>query len=279
MKIYGYHEGDRSEYLAQFAFSTVGHCIPVPREADYFLTDLIVHLFSRDGKVLKVNGLEFGIQIKSDTKEVPITGADARCSFFRTLRPLLIGVIGKREGDLSVYTTIHRLRLAWTDLERDVKLTFSGGTDFNAPCQAGDTRFLLGEPIIKVRLDDLDHPDSTRRSEICGLLWALLTSWVEFEVVAITGRRNFLPGVHLPLGYQTNQVFDARNLQFLPVHGRASLPSAMESGAFALKAFNEYMRLNTPGDRLSDSETAILADFQATIGDTAYHLARFPKPQ
>jgi hypothetical protein len=148
MKTYGYHEGDRSEYLAQFVFSTVGHCVPVPRKADYFLTDLIVHLFSRDRKVLNVSGLEFGIQIKSDIKDVSITGADDRCSFFRTLRPLLIGVINKLEGELSVYTTIHRLRLAWTDMERDVKLVFSGGTTFNVPHRDDDTRFLLGEPII-----------------------------------------------------------------------------------------------------------------------------------
>lgn len=240
--------------------------MPVPRQEDHFFTDLIVHLFSSpDGKSLKVSGLEFGIQIKSDIQEIAIEGEVQRRAFYRTLRPHLIGIIDKRGKELLVYTTIHRLLLAWTDQEKDVDLVFDGGTTFDLPYGVGERRFLLGEPIARIDLDQLDHDDAETRKLARRHLWSVIAAWVEFEVVAIAGRRNYFPGVHLPLGYQTNVVFDARNLHFLPVRGRASLRSALMSATLALIAFNEYMRTNELVDKLADDETEAHAHFHAEL--------------
>jgi hypothetical protein len=266
MKVCGFHEGDRSEYLALFAFSTVGHCVPVPRQEDHFFTDLIVHLFSRpQGKTLRLSGLEFGIQIKSDNQDIAIRSEDQKRAFYRSLRPHLIAIVDKRGKELRVYTTIHRLRLAWTDQEKDVDLVFDGETTFDVPYEIGKNRFLLGKPILQLDLGALDHDDAEKRDQARGLLWSVMASWVEFELVAITGRRNFFPGIHLPLGYQTNTVFDACNLYFVPVLGRTSLLSALRSGRFALSAFSEYLESNRIVDKLSSEEVDARADLHAEI--------------
>jgi hypothetical protein len=44
MKGFGWNEGDRSEYLALFAFSTIAYCSPVPRQQDKFGVDFFAHL-------------------------------------------------------------------------------------------------------------------------------------------------------------------------------------------------------------------------------------------
>ncbi len=268
MKVYGFHEGDRSEYLAQFAFSTVGHCIAVPRQADYFLTDLIVHLFSRDQGALSVTGLDFGIQIKSGTNDIPVNGKDARLCFFRTLRPFLLGVVEKRTGMLSVYTTMHRLRLAWTGLERDLTLTFAGDGSLNVPHKVGESQFPIGKPIACVCLDDLDHREDKRRMETRQTLSTMLMSWVEFETVAIICRRLHLPWILLPLGYETNVLYPAKDLYAVPVLDRGALAHATTSIITSLTAFRVYAEACFVGKTLSDGETAELSALTRALSET-----------
>lgn len=95
MKITNYHEGDRSEYLAEYALSTIGHCIKVPRQDDHFGTDFIVHLFTPDS--LKTNTLKpsgvifiFAIQIKSNLDPIVIKENDMDSWFKTFMMPFLI---------------------------------------------------------------------------------------------------------------------------------------------------------------------------------------------
>ena len=132
---------------------------------------------------------------------------------------------------------------------------------------------IRGEPIVRSNLDELDHSDEKRRKMARGLLWSVLVSWVEFEVVAITARRNFFPGVHLPLGHRTNIVSAACDLHFVPVLARTSLCSAMMSGTLSLKAFNEYLRYCGNVGELSNGEVQALTHLEDEIDETRNRLA------
>ena len=65
MKATGYHEGDRSEYMAQFAFSTVSFCTPVPRQYDRFGARFFRPSARKDGKKLVATERTVSIQVKS----------------------------------------------------------------------------------------------------------------------------------------------------------------------------------------------------------------------
>lgn len=267
LKLHGMHEGDRSEYYAAAALSAVGHVVPVVRQADFFLTDFIIQLFIPDKKVMSTTGLEFGLQNKSNEDEIPITGEQARLCFFQTMRPFFIGVFNRAARRMSIYTTIHRLLLAWTGLEQDVVLKF-GGDRFHVPDPGGDASMYLGDPIAVIELDKLDQDNSEAAHQVRRKVAAVIGRWVQVETMAIVWRRDHLPWVPLPLQYNTNEVFDFGNLEYAPVLDRAAFSGAMKSLGKSLIALTSY--LNTvvkDGPPLSDGERADRDEVSAFIAE------------
>ena len=108
LKPQGFHEGDRSEYLGQFALSTVGHWVPVPRQADHFGVDLYLQLFDEDGRNLRTTGMGCAFQLKSTNDDIHVDSTEKVMALQGLAYPLFIGVIDKSSGTITIFSTILR---------------------------------------------------------------------------------------------------------------------------------------------------------------------------
>jgi hypothetical protein len=63
LRLFSFHEGDRSEYLAHYLLSYFASVVPVPRQEDYGL-DFLCGVVRRTGNRLHVKRY-FGVQVKS----------------------------------------------------------------------------------------------------------------------------------------------------------------------------------------------------------------------
>lgn len=151
MKVAGFHEGDRSEFLADFVLSTVGLTIPVRRQSDYCLVDFIVHPFTEQGRNLEMTGLACNFQIKSNNDPITVKGKERRRCFFHTMLPFFIGVVTRADKTLFVYTTVHRLLLVLKGKETDLRLVH-GRDRFHIEHRDSKALLFLSKPIAKVSL-------------------------------------------------------------------------------------------------------------------------------
>jgi hypothetical protein len=83
-----FHEGSRSEYLAQYVFSAFGTAFSVPHQEDSGI-DLYCTLGERIGQRLHVQNYYF-VQIKSEKKEIEYGGDEAVKWLLSHQYPMLI---------------------------------------------------------------------------------------------------------------------------------------------------------------------------------------------
>ena len=87
-KIYEIHGGDRAEFLAQYVLSTLGHVVPVPRQADFFGVDCHLKLGERNNEdLIMLTGLECDFQIKSSAKKFSINSPEKRLALYEYAQP------------------------------------------------------------------------------------------------------------------------------------------------------------------------------------------------
>src|ERR1700747_468467 len=115
MKPYGLYEGDRSEFLATFGLSTVGFCVPVPRQFDHFGVDLFVHLLRRVALNVVSSGRVISVQVKSTDELIPIDTDEKRNFLYQSSSPFFVAVADKINSRLSIYTTFLKWIAYWTD--------------------------------------------------------------------------------------------------------------------------------------------------------------------
>lgn len=236
MKPTGFHEGDRSEYLAEFALSTVGVTIPVPRQSDHFGTDFLVHIFKRrDAQVIQLTGHAFGIQIKSNCDDILISGEEHLACFYDSQLPFFLGVVNKRTSMLDVYTTMHRLLVPESDRAKNVILRPSG-TSFGF----AEGVLSLGHPVVSVSISDLDSDDKSLRDETRRHL-RLIARWVLCETVGIVWRKDRLPWIGMPQNYVTNEDFTWDVLEYFMINDRQALAGSCLSLNKSLLAMHTFL--------------------------------------
>lgn len=263
-KIYGYNEGDRSEFLAAFALSTIGFTVQVPRQADYFLVDFLVNIHrsrKRGGsRVLEPTGQTFAIQIKSNKKSIKVENESQRQAFFQSMTPFFIGVVDKKNGILSIYTTISRLLWSWTANERDLTLKF--GSTWDRVLLPDRESIGLGDPIIQIELAKLDSTTKAVKTNERDIL-NKVASWVKLESMVITSRLQGTPWIRLPYSIQTNADLDWSQLECIPVPNIGLLKYSTSSLRRNLQAYKLYIQTTVGADgaaRLNTEGKAALTD-------------------
>jgi hypothetical protein len=206
MKPYGFFEGDRSEYLAAFAFSTIGYVIPVPRQSDQFLCDFFVHLVKKikdpDGKGVDLiipTGLSFGVQIKSNTKPIIIDGADQLHCMHSSGLPFFVGIVDKKKQCISIYHTMRRLVAGFESPEKEIH--FIPESDEEPILTEPALKIGLGKPIVSFTMSDLE----TKRANK-DLFFDLMRIWTITEFQNLAWRLNQIPWVMFPQDYVTNEL-------------------------------------------------------------------------
>lgn len=122
-----WHEGSRSEYLAQYVFSSLGTSTPVPHQEDNGL-DLYCTLMEQVGKRSWPTAY-FAVQVKSTEDPWVFESADSVRWLIEFPLPMFLCAVTKKDARLRVFQTLARF-LAWSHppLPEKMTLTPSDGT-------------------------------------------------------------------------------------------------------------------------------------------------------
>lgn len=257
MKPYGLYEGDRSEFLAQFVLSTVGFCVPVTRQFDHFGVDLFMHLLRRIGLNVVSTGRVITVQVKSADDLILVNNDEKRNCLYQSSSPFFVAVADKANSQLSIYTTFLKWMAYWTDRKANVCL-IPGPKTSDLPAGSDAHNIFLGEPIVQLKLSDLEHPNTkvaTRQT-----LFNVLEQWAKWEQKHIAWKEANLPFIACPVAYQTNALFSTAygDIDFLTFGDRAVLPAVeADLAAYLVGASGYYSRL------LEDAPTANSSDDEA----------------
>lgn len=213
-KVYGYHQGDRSEYLGRYLLSALGHTVMVERPADYFGVDMylkLADLTDGRGQVLRLNGMECAIQFKSDYQMIPVDTVDARTALYDLRQPFFICVVDKETKTIRLFQTLGRFNSYWNDPNKHVGIVLGNHRDgfpfaaerfddLNLPTAHGNLKERLealkgyiycGDPIVTIGLEKIFTPqgiDDVLRSSA-----KTLTEWIELDNQAIVMKILGLP--------------------------------------------------------------------------------------
>ena len=158
-----FHEGSRSEYLAQFVFSSFGTAIPVPHQEDSGL-DMYCTLLERDGQRAWPRAY-YSVQVKSTMAPWVFGSPESVRWIIEHPLPIFLCIVQKPEARILVYHTTPRFAV-WALPTHPNRLELIPGTDTKSNTvdagdwSTGDT-FNLKAPILNFTIQKV--LDSGRR--------------------------------------------------------------------------------------------------------------------
>lgn len=169
-----YHEGTRSEYLAQYVFASLGTSVPVPSREDTGL-DLHCILTERIGQ--RIWPLDYySVQVKSTDDDWVFAGRKSVEWLVKYPLPIFLCVVTKTEARIRVYHTLPRFTVWATPLlPRRLVLRPGSGYEGTVLEWGGGDSFSLGAPIL-----DFTVQDSLRKGSTEGYK-EVLSSWIRIE--------------------------------------------------------------------------------------------------
>lgn len=269
-----YHQGDRSEYLVQYALSSIAAVVPVIRQEDYGV-DFFCNLTTQNGHSLVI-GPAFGLQAKS-TSEREVTYGVVRQGkkkndpkpeeidwLYSQDNPLFFTSVDKDNLVLKIYSTSRIWRPYWREgPPKKTTLVFDlnqsdGEPDSQPYASVRDTDNMptttvpLGEPVILI---DLKGKDSEDR-KVCEDLRACMQYWIDLERKNITNNKLGIPCFYESLKWTTNakpaqddeaifHAFNASPNQNIGAVVRSISPG-LTNLAYNLIAQNQISQLNKP---------------------------------
>ena len=193
-----FHEGSRSEILADYLFSTWGTVTPVRRQDDFGI-DLFCTLTKRIGQRAFVTD-HYSVQVKSTTDAWVLEGNDSIEWLVNHPTPLYLACVDKSRACLSIYRTAARFLASFWPLEGRLELSPSEGDEGHCPQWRDPTKFDLSAPILRVTLADLTNADEL------AALRLVFEYWVGIDRDQCTLRRMGLLRVREPLIYRVNEL-------------------------------------------------------------------------
>lgn len=191
------HEGSRSEYLAQFVFSSFGTSIPVPHQEDTGL-DLYCTLLERVGQRAWPRAY-YSVQVKS-TMDPWIFGSPESVRWLiEHPLPIFLCVVQKSEARIFVYHTSPRFA-AWVLPSLPSRLELVPGTDTKAQTVGWETgnRFSLAAPILNFTIQEI--LDTGFRKQVKGVL----RHWIDYDIENLFRIRSGIQRFWVPADYETN---------------------------------------------------------------------------
>jgi hypothetical protein len=196
----GFHEGSRSEILADYLFSAWGTVTPVRRQSDYGL-DLYCTLTEKIGQLARVREY-FSVQVKSEDHAIwRFDDADSVKWLVEHPLPLFLCRVNKKAGVVRVYHTIARFQI-WSlgRLPGSVELIPGDGHNGEFDPCAGLPTCSLSAPILEISLADLT--DDGRMEQ----LRAVFEYWVALDRDNCELVRAGLLRFRRPSSYETNKM-------------------------------------------------------------------------
>ena len=196
-----FHEGTRSEYLAQYIFSAFGTSIPVPHPEDSGI-DLYCTLGDRIGQRLRVQNY-YLVQVKSEKKDICYPDEESVKWAVSHRYPLMICCIDKKSGNAEIYQTLPLTMCYAKRSIKSVTLKFDADTAHFANTPPSENVTLhIGPPILKFNITQLQ--DEQRVREATGIL----RFWIELDQENIESKGFGLTLFRVPETYATNRHLD-----------------------------------------------------------------------
>jgi hypothetical protein len=193
-----FHEGSRSEILADFLLSGWGTVTPVRRQDD-FGVDLYCSLTKDVGQRSIVTDY-YSVQVKSSDEPWDFKTPDEIHWLFDHPIPLFLACVDRSTTVLSIYQTIPRFLASFYDIPARLRLTPSNEGD-GRPAQWVDGQdFPLSAPIIRVSLHELTDPERLRA------LRKVLQYWVAADAYNGALRRMHILRFRVPDRHQVNEI-------------------------------------------------------------------------
>jgi hypothetical protein len=191
------HEGYRSEYLAQFAFSSFGTCTSIPGAEDTGL-DLLCTMTERLGKHAWARQHYF-VQVKSTMEPWRFESENEVRWLIDHPSPIFLCVVSKAEARLRVYQTTARFYI-WAMAPTPTLLDLVPTTDQrgNAVSWTPGIPCSLGAPILDFTVQELGDV------EFREALRATLASWIDVESTNLRRRRQGTRWFSMPNSYRPN---------------------------------------------------------------------------
>jgi Domain of unknown function (DUF4365) len=249
-----FHEGSRSEILADYLFSAWGTVTPARRQSDYGL-DLYCTLTDRVGQRARVREY-FSVQVKSGDDVVwPFNDPTSVKWFVDHPLPLFLSTVNKKTGVVRVYHTIPRFQIwALGALPSRVELRPGDGRTGEFDSCAGLPICSLSAPILQVSLRDLT--DDVRMKE----LQDVFNFWVGRDRDNCELVRAGLLRFRRPQSYETNKMPATTTQLDLSYIDRTILKRGLLRLAEAIECIGGQLAHPYSGNRAFGLDAAMLLD-------------------
>lgn len=191
------HEGSRSEYLAQFVFSSFGTAIPVPHQEDSGL-DIYCTLLERQGQRAWPRAY-YSVQVKSTMEPWVFGSPESVRWIIEHPLPIFLCIVQKAEARILVYHTTPRFAV-WAVLTHPDRLELIPGTETKAQTvdwSTGET-FNLKAPILNFTIQEvLDRDFRAHVAEV-------LKFWIDYDMENLFRIKSGIHHFRVPDDYETN---------------------------------------------------------------------------
>lgn len=195
-----FHEGSRSEYLAQYIFASFGTAIAVPHQEDGGI-DLYCTITERVGQ-LAWPIAHYTVQVKSSMSPWRFNNSNAVKWLIQHPLPLFLTIIDKMKGRVCVYQTSPRFYLWSTPslIPQQLELIPSFDTKGRALTWVSHNTYSLSAPILDFSLSDMLKTDFRNQAQ------AVLQFWIKIEQNNINRIHSKILSCTTPDHYETNTV-------------------------------------------------------------------------
>ena len=195
-----FHEGSRSEYLAQYVFASFGAAVPVPQREDGGV-DLYCTLTERVGQ-LAWPVAHFTVQVKSILAPWVFEGEESVHWLVKHPLPLFLCFVDKSSARIRVYHTSPRFYL-WSMPPLPQRLELVPVTETygrHTQWEGGDERFSLSAPILDFSIQDMFEDGFHANAE------QVLRYWIDFEQENLYRIKTGILTFTMPYEYHANKI-------------------------------------------------------------------------
>jgi len=193
------HEGSRSEYLAQYVFSSFGTAVPVPHQEDTGL-DIYCTLLEREGRRAWPRAY-YAVQVKSNMEPWIFDSEESVRWIIEHPLPIFLCVVRKAEARILVYQTTPRFA-AWILPLHKNRLELIPGTEKRArPIETSweeGSSFELKAPILNFTIQEA--LDDSFRAQLA----TVIKFWIDNDLENIFRIKCGNPHFQVPYEYETN---------------------------------------------------------------------------
>jgi hypothetical protein len=216
-----FHEGSRSEYLAQFVLAGMGTAVAVPHQEDAGI-DIYCTITERLGR-LSWPIMHFTVQVKSGNEPLEFQGEQSVRWLLDHPLPLFLCVVEKPAGRLRFYQTSQRLQAGlFAPRPSRVRLQPELGTEGKTFGWSEPGDYCLSAPIVDRTISELLNVETLANARECLLAWGAV------DAKNMRRRNMGLKTLELPSRYRTNEALKPASTvtMFGPAH--EALPALLD---------------------------------------------------